>query len=88
MIRKTDHRKKNLIIANNLIESHDMKSLFFIFFIVNIAFAETKMLPLSNNSSFGAVFPCNVISKSVNSQAGIVNALECAVENESSICFF
>jgi hypothetical protein len=88
LIRKANCRKKYLIFANNLIESHDMKSLFFIFFFMNIAFAETKILLLSNNSSFGAIFPCSVKSRSLNTQEGIVNALECEVDNESSLCRF
>lgn len=57
-------------------------------FITPISFAQMQVLPLSNSVSFGAVFPCGAEKKSVNSQIGVTNALQCSVDNGSSVCVF
>jgi hypothetical protein len=56
--------------------------------IVSSAFAQMQFLPLSNSTGFGAIFPCTAEKKSVNSQVGITNALQCRVDNGSSVCVF
>lgn len=55
---------------------------------IKLSFAQMQFLPLQNNSEFGAVFPCSGERKSVNSAAGVTNALQCRVDNGSSVCIF
>jgi hypothetical protein len=54
----------------------------------NHALAQMQLLPITNNSAFGAVFPCSTEKKSVNSAVGVTNALQCRVDNGSSLCVF
>ena len=66
-----------------------MKNLIFCLLLFsNFSFAEMKFLQLQSNIYFGAVFPCSVERKSVNSAAGVTNALQCRVDNGSSACIF
>ena len=53
-----------------------------------LTFAQMQLLPLQNNSAFGAMFPCIGEKKSVNSGTGVSNALQCRVDNGSSVCIF
>jgi len=55
---------------------------------VNHAFAQMQSLPLPNNSAFGAIFPCSGKKQSAQSAAGVTNALQCGVDNGSSVCIF
>lgn len=65
---------------------------YFFFFLTifwaKFAYSQMQFLPLPNNSSFGAVFPCSADKRTVNSQAGVTNALQCRVENHTSVCVF
>jgi hypothetical protein len=61
--------------------------IFTVFFSCNL-FAEVQFLSLPNNHSYSAVFPCAAERKSVNSSIGITNALQCRVENATSVCVF
>ena len=47
-----------------------------------------QFLQLQSNINFGAVFPCSVERKSVNSAAGVTNALQCRVDDGVSVCNF
>ena len=47
-----------------------------------------QFLQLQSNINFGAVFPCNAERKSVNSAAGVTNALQCRVDDGASVCNF
>ena len=61
---------------------------FLLLFYFNYTYAQTQFLSLPNGSAFGAVFPCSAEKKSVNSAAGVTNALQCRVDNGSSVCIF
>ena len=66
-----------------------MKILIFcLLFFTNLSFAQMQFLQLQSNINFGAVFPCNAERKSVNSAAGVTNALQCRVDDGSSVCIF
>jgi hypothetical protein len=55
---------------------------------IGLCQAQMQFLPLTNSSAFGAVFPCSAARKSVNSAVGVTNALQCRVDNGSSVCIF
>ena len=54
----------------------------------NHAFAQMQSLPLPNSGAYSAVFPCNGERKSVQSAIGVTNALQCQVDNATSLCVF
>ena len=47
-----------------------------------------QFLTIDNGAKFAAVLPCTGEKKTVNSAAGITNALQCRVDNGSSVCVF
>ena len=52
------------------------------------ALAQLQFLNLPNGAKFGAAFPCQTSSATVNSAIGVTNALRCRVEDQSNICDF
>ena len=50
--------------------------------------AEIQFLPLIDGSSLSANFPCATERKTVNSSIGTTNALQCRVDNGSSVCVY
>lgn len=61
--------------------------LFLLFFSVT-ANAQMQFLTFDNGAKFAAVLPCRGEKKIVNSAAGVTNALQCRVDNGSSVCTY
>lgn len=59
----------------------------FIFFSIG-ASAQMQFVPLANGLNFGAVLPCIGEKKTVNSSIGVTNALQCRIDNGSSVCSY
>jgi hypothetical protein len=67
-----------------------MKNLILILFIIlsSKVNAEIQFLPLMDGSSFSASFPCTTERKTISSSIGVTNALQCRVDNGSSVCIY